>query len=210
MSLSKRMRLGRFTAFGHSDVLGVSAARLVGRNISQFCTLTGNSVSASNSFGSIFTTLHRQNLIWRGVVAVTLGDGSQGNFQIFLAPKPAGETGRPRPGGGGIEGTYGLLIDLEAPELQMLAPAAGRAIGLLDPQTGLWSVSAFTEEMERRFNRLDVEGLPGTLILLGFARTPAIGHNAVAAQLGQELRDTSRPTDILGRIDATHLRNVVR
>jgi GGDEF domain-containing protein len=102
-----------------------------------------------------------------------------------------------------MAGAYGLLIGMDVPELQMLTPVGGRAIGMLDAQTGLWSASTFAEETGRRFDRLDVEGLPATLLLLGFGRIPAIGHNAVAERLAQELRDVSRPSDILGRINAT-------
>jgi GGDEF domain-containing protein len=74
---------------------------------------------------------------------------------------------------------------------------------MLDPQTGLWSAATFAEETTRRFDRLDVEGLPGTLLLLGFSRTPRIGHRAVADRLARELREVSRPTDLLGRISLT-------
>jgi GGDEF domain-containing protein len=190
---------GRFTAFGQSTVLGIPAAQLISKNLSEFCKLTGNSASASNSFSPIFATLSRQSLVWRGVVSVTRGDGSQGNYQIFLAPKPP-EDAKARKESDGMTGAYGLLVDMNAPELQMLTPAADRAAGMLDVQTGLWAAVAFAEEAGRRFDRLDVEGLPGTMLLLGFSGTPAIGHNAVAARLAQELRDVSRPTDVLGRI----------
>jgi GGDEF domain-containing protein len=198
---------GRFEAFGQSSILGIPAAELIGRHLSDFCKLTGNTASAANSFSTIFATLSRQSLVWRGVVTLTRADGALGNYQIFLAPKPAQETAPKahKPSGRGAEmaGAYGLLIDMHAPELQMLTPAAGRVAGMLDPQTGLWSAATFAEETGRRFDRLDVEGLPGTLILLGFGRTPAVGHNAVAARLAQELRDIIRPTDILGRISTT-------
>ncbi len=198
--------LGRFAMFGQSSVLGIPSARLLGRNISELCRLTGNSASASSSFGSIFTALSREKRVWRGLVSLARGDGRTGNYQIFLAPKPPAAGGKPRRAGtteAAIAGAYGLLIDIDAPEFQMAAPAAARAIGMLDPQTGLWSAPRFAQETGRRFDRLDVEGLPGTLLLLGFSRTSAIGHNAVAAALAQELLDVSRPTDILGRINST-------
>lgn len=197
-------QFGRFTAFGQSSVLEMPAAQLIGRNISSFCKLTGSSASASNSFNPIFATLSRQSVVWRGVVSLIRASGDDGLFQIFLAPKP--EEGKARKDAeteNVISGAYGLLIDMSVPELQMPAASGGRALGMLDAQTGVWAALTFEEETGRRFDRLDVEGLPGTLLLLGFARTAAVGHNAVAARLAQELRDVSRPTDILGRINAT-------
>ena len=196
---------GRFTAFGQTSVLGILATKLIGRNISDFCKLTGYGASAANSFSTIFTMLNQKSQIWRGVVTLQRGDGIEGSYQIFLAPKPMEESVRARRSGEdrGMAGAYGLLIGMDVPELQMLTPVGGRARGMLDAQTGLWSASTFAEETGRRFDRLDVEGLPATLLLIGFGRIPAIGHNAVAERLAQELRDVSRPSDILGRIDAT-------
>jgi GGDEF domain-containing protein len=197
---------GRFTAFGQSSVLGTPAGLLIGQNISAFCKLTGNSASASNSFSPIFATLTRQSMVWRGVVTLTRAEGREGDFQIFLAPKPPEDGGKPRKDAdvdSAMIGAYGMLIDLNTPELRMPAPVTERALGMLDQQTGLWSAATFADETLRRFDRLDVEGLPGTLLLLGFARTPAVGHHAVATRLAQELRDVSRPTDILGRINTT-------
>lgn len=53
------------------------------------------------------------------------GDGLEGNYQIFLAPKPTEESVRARKSGAdcGMAGAYGLLIDMDTPELQMLMPA---------------------------------------------------------------------------------------
>ena len=63
--------------------------------------------------------------------------------------------------------------------------------------------SASYSEIARRFDRLDVEELPGTLLYLGFSRAPAALRCAVAMRLADELRDVVRPTDLLGRIDAS-------
>jgi hypothetical protein len=57
--------------------------------------------------------------------------------------------------------------------------------------------------MARRFDRLDVEELPGALIYLSFARAPAALQSAIAMRLADELRDIVRPTDLLGRMDNT-------
>jgi len=74
---------------------------------------------------------------------------------------------------------------------------------MLDAETGLWSGRTFAEELARRFDRLDVEELPGTLLYLGFSRAGAAQQTAVAMRLAEELRDIVRPTDLLGRLDAT-------
>ena len=187
---------GRFMAFGQATILGYPTGQLVGRHISDFCKLIGKGSGAAD-FSGVYATLN-QSLNWRGAVTVIRADGGQGNYQMSLAPKPP-ERGEARnPGRESAMGAYGLLIELGAFEA---APSASEASPMLDPQTGLWTAPAFAEESGRRFDRLDVEGLPGTLLLLGFSRVPAVGRNAVAIRLAQELRDVSRPTDVVGRID---------
>lgn len=194
---------GRFTAFGQSTVFGFPAAVWVGKNLSEFCRQVGSAQGPgfqANGFGAVLARLNRQSVAWRGLVVLKRADGSEGSYQIILAPRFGEEAKNRKPGPAEIIGTFGLLIGLAAPEL---LPPASRAESRLDPETGLWTAAAFADEARRRFDRLDVEGLPGTLLLLGFARTPMIGHKAVAERLTQELRDVSRPTDILGRIDGT-------
>jgi hypothetical protein len=66
---------GRFTAFGQTSVLGILATKLIGRNISDFCKLSGYGASAANSFSTIFTMLNQQSQIWRGVVTLQRGAG---------------------------------------------------------------------------------------------------------------------------------------
>lgn len=189
---------GRFAAFGRADVLGYAAPDLLGQNLSDLFALPADLANDPTSFSTIFATIYSRNVEWRGVVALQRADGSLGNYQLFLAPKLADDGG-----GDATNGTYGLLIDLDAPELRALGPDAERNKAMLDPQTGLWAAASFAEEAGRRFDRLDVEGLPGTLLLLGFSRTKRIGHHAVAVRLAEELRDIIRPTDLLGRLDAT-------
>jgi GGDEF domain-containing protein len=189
---------GRFTAFGSADVLGYPAADLLGLKLSDLFAMKADSDLNPTEFGSIVATLYSRNLQWHGIVVLQRADGTQGNYQLFLAPKTA-RAGVDDSG----DGAYGLLIDRDAPGLRVLAPDSERASTMLDPQTGLWSAATFADEAARRFDRLDVEGLPGTLLLLGFSRTPQVGRNAVAARLAEELRDIIRPTDLLGRLDAT-------
>jgi GGDEF domain-containing protein len=192
---------GRFTAFGRTDVLGYAAQDLLGQSLSDLFALRDCDADATD-FRAIFATLYSRHMAWRGVVALQRADGVQGNYQLFLAPKLAAFGAADVISDSG-DGAYGLLIDLEAPELRALSPHAQPGRAALDPQTGLWAAASFSEETGRRFDRLDVEGLPGTLLLLGFSRTKPIGRNAVAIRLAEELRDIIRPTDLLGRLDAT-------
>ena len=196
---------GAFTAFGPGDepglsapgfaMLGFSSSDLLGQNLSALMVLNPGVEEAANSFNSIFAIILEQNVIWRGTGVVERGDGSQGTYHIVLAPKTASDGSR--------EGTYGLLIDLHAPELRLLARDHDGSKAALDPQTGLWASASFIDAAARRFDRLDVEELPGTLLLLGFSRTPLIGRSAVAISLANELRDIIRPTDLLGRLTTT-------
>ena len=188
---------GRFTAFGSADVLGFAAADLLGRKLSDLVVPEGDSGNDADNFGSIVAGLYGRNQEWRGTVMLQRADGTQHSYQLFLAPKFA------RAGEDDADGAYGLLIDRDIAASPARSPDNARANAMLDPQTGLWSAATFAEEAGRRFDRLDVEGLPGTLLLLGFGRTKPIGRNAVAASLAEELRDTIRPTDLLGRLDAT-------
>jgi GGDEF domain-containing protein len=217
---------GGFTAFGGPDVLGYAAPDLLGQNLGDLVALSADFDSGATSIGAIFASLHSRKIAWRGIVGLQRADGTQGVYQLFLAPRlaaprlaaprlvalkravsrlgpqavpdPAAETAAEW-----ADGVYGLLINLDAPTLRVVAPGAQFGRVMLDPQTGLWSAASFADAVGRRFDRLDVEGLPGTLLLLGFSRTPPVGRGAVATQLAEELRDIIRPTDLLGRLDAT-------
>jgi GGDEF domain-containing protein len=188
---------GRFTDFGSADVLGFAAVDLLGRKLSDLRVPEDDSGADADAFGPIVAGLIRRHQEWRGTVMLRRADGAQRSYQLLLAPKYAGADEDD------VDGAYGLLIDRDAASLPVRSPEYERASAMLDPLTGLWSAATFAEEAGRRFDRLDVEGLPGTLLLLGFSRTKPIGRNAVAACLAAELRDTIRPTDLLGRLDAT-------
>lgn len=191
---------GRLIAFGQGSVLGFPADQLIGRNISEWFVFKSEIASGASNFRSVFATLGRLDQVWRGVVAVERADGSLGNYQIFLSPKLL-------PGQNGADatfsGAYGQLLDLDSQELNLLKADAGRGQGMIDPQTGVWSLTFFAVETGRRFDRLDIANLPGALLLLGFGNSPLMGRNLVAEQLADELRETIRPTDILGRTSAT-------
>ena len=76
-----------------------------------------------------------------------------------------------------------------------------------DPLTGLLNRRAFLEEAGRRIDRLDREGLPGTLIFIDLDRlkplNDRLGHEAGDAALtltADLLRRTFRPADLLARL----------
>jgi diguanylate cyclase (GGDEF)-like protein len=76
-----------------------------------------------------------------------------------------------------------------------------------DPLTGLLNRRSFLEEMNRRVERLDREGLPGTLMFVDLdyfkALNDAWGHEIGDEALtltAQLLRDTVRPADLVARL----------
>lgn len=190
--------MGRFTAFGPGKALGQPAARLLGVEIAALLSSPAEKDALSVSqFRAIITTICTECVAWHGKVRLRQADGGDGDFRLSLAPRISGGT---------VTGTYGILFDLDTPEpapgIQADDPALRRH-AMLDAETGLWSSRTFLEEIARRFDRLDVEELPGTLLYLGFARAPVALQSAVAMRLAEELRDTVRPTDLLGRMDNT-------
>jgi GGDEF domain-containing protein len=194
--------MGRFTAFGPGKVLGQPAARMIG--VEAATLLAGSQEDEALSavqFRSVITTICTECVAWHGKVRLVQPDGSSGIFRLSLAPRISGGT---------VIGTYGILFDLDTPELALPERHSGQADDpafhnniMLDPETGLWSAHTFAHEIGRRFDRLDVEDLPGTLLYLGFSRATPMLHSAIAMRLADELRDIVRPTDLLGRINST-------
>lgn len=75
-----------------------------------------------------------------------------------------------------------------------------------DPLTGLYNRRAFMDELARRIDRLERDGLPGALLYIDLDQFKALndsrGHDAGDAALcrtAQLLRQTTRPTDLLAR-----------
>ena len=195
--------LGRFTAFGPGKVLGQSAATLLG--VEMATLLAGGNPEeealSAAQFRSIITTICMECVAWHGRVRLTQADGATSMYRLSLAPRLLGGT---------VTGTYGILFDLETPELTLPDRHAGHTDDpalqhntMLDAETGLWSGRTFGEEIARRFDRLDVEEQPGTLLYLGFSRAAPHLRAPIAIRLAEELRDIVRPTDLLGRIDET-------
>jgi len=194
-------QMGCFTGFGPGRVLDQPAARLLGTEMAALIAADDQARTLSAAqFRAVITTICTECVAWHGKVKLRTGETTAPGrlYRLSLAPRLQQ---------GHVIGTYGLLFDIEAPELALPERhALGRhtqANTMLDVETGLWSARTFGEEIARRFDRLDVEGLPGTLLYLGFAMAGAALTSAVAMRLAEELRDIVRPTDLLGRIDAT-------
>jgi GGDEF domain-containing protein len=195
--------MGRFTAFGSSKLLGQPVAHLLGVELATLLT-EGSAREEDLSvtqFRSIVTTICLECVAWHGKIRLSLADGTPRMYRLALAPRITGAK---------VTGIYGILFDLEAPELTLPDNHAGhdgaptlRHNAMLDAETGLWSGRTFGDELGRRFDRLEVEGHPGSLIYLGFSRAAIELRPAIALRLAEELRDVVRPTDLLGRIDET-------
>ena len=76
-----------------------------------------------------------------------------------------------------------------------------------DPLTGLLNRRAFTDELTRRLDRLDREGLPGTLMFVDLDHfkqlNDKLGHDAGDTALcatAALLRDAVRPADLVARL----------
>ncbi len=176
---------GRFTAFGPGKVLGFAPSAMLG-------TRLGELLGAEPAFGLVVRGICRDCVAWQGTVALRRSDNVAQNYHLALAPRISRA--------GGVIGLYGLCSAFATDDS---APSLSRNAGMLDAETAFWSAAQFHMESERRFDRLDVEGVPGTLLLLGFGQAPVALRPAIAMRLADELRDVVRPTDLLGRVDAT-------
>lgn len=91
------------------------------------------------------------------------------------------------------------------PLLQRLGEASPQPYsGPVDVETGIWGVARFLEEAARRFDRLDIEDRPGSMLAFGWVRSdgaaaPDVSSIIVRAS-AEVLQDMLRPTDLLGRI----------
>jgi hypothetical protein len=180
-----------FTGFGAASVFGHATAALIGKPA--MALLAG----AGGEFNEILAKVLHDELVWQGHVTVMAADGTPHTCRLAVAPKLNAYGKR--------LGLYGLLTDMAAPELAVAPPPldgipVDRA---LDLETGIWSAASFVEQASRRFDRLDVESQPGTLLFLGFGRATPMLQAPTAMRLADELREIVRPTDLLGRINRT-------
>lgn len=196
-------KLGRFTAFGPGRVLGRQASEMIGTELASLLSGPSQEEAAlsASELRSIIATICVECVAWHGRVRLRGAGETPLLYRLSLAPRLSGTT---------VAGIYGLLFDMEAPELALPELDTGTASGLrsrletmLDEETGLWTSMVFGDEISRRLDRLDVEERPGTLLYLGFARAEEKMRAAVAMRLAEELRDIVRPTDLLGRINET-------
>jgi hypothetical protein len=177
---------GNFTAFGGARFLGFEARPLLGTAIDSLFGFSGY-------LAGIIAWLPTSGGQWQGQLMLRRADAEPRPYRLALALR-AGRFFTQT-------AVTGLLINFEAgahtlPDTtRPSAPASP-----LCPDTGLWLLASFTEQIARRFDRLDVEDRPGTLILLGFGAAQVALHTPIAVSIAAELREIIRPTDLLGRI----------
>jgi len=126
-------------------------------------------------------------LIWRGAAAGT------GASRVWDADD--------RVLAGSVAAVVRMVLEHESIQRELARQAR------TDPLTGLLNRRAFLEEAGRRIDRLDREGLPGTLIFIDLDRlkplNDRLGHEAGDAALtltAELLRRTFRPADLLARL----------
>ena len=100
-----------------------------------------------------------------------------------------------------VTGLVRMVLEHEAIQRELARQAR------TDPLTGLLNRRAFLEEAARRIDRLDREGLPGTLVFIDLDRlkplNDRLGHEAGDAALmlaAGLLRRTFRPSDLVARL----------
>jgi len=100
-----------------------------------------------------------------------------------------------------VAGVIRIVLEHEAIQRELARQAR------TDPLTGLLNRRAFLDEAARRIDRLDREGLPGTLLFVDLDRLKSLndrmGHEAGDAALvlaAELLRRTVRPTDLVARL----------
>jgi len=180
----------RFSAFGAISMFGHQTPGLLNIRAAEILVADGEALS------DILITVRNELVIWHGQISVQHADGAARICRLALAPKLNTN--------GKAVGLYGLIIDLTAPELSAIVTSSAVPPDLaLDPETGLWNVTNFVDQASRRFDRLEVESQPGTLLFLGFGRAQPSMQMPTAMRLADELREIVRPTDLLGRINRT-------
>lgn len=186
---------GRFTAFGPGKVFGQAPAQWLGTELAALIAAPDPSLRALE-LQAIIAAICDESLAWQGNLRLAIpGETASRLFRLSLAPKVTR---------GNVTGIYGLLVDLEAVDFPQPA-GVSIADPWLDAETGLYNVATFTQELGRRFDRLDVEEHPGCLLYLGFFQTAPQLYGAVAVRLASQLKEIVRPTDLLGRINETTL-----
>ncbi|MDE8342697.1 MAG: hypothetical protein POG24_02630 [Acidocella sp.] len=178
---------GHFTAFGDEQILGFHARNLLGTTADSLFNLSGGRLAG------IFANLAGGCAAWHGRLTIRHADHTTALYRLALAPRASRYFT--------AAGICGLLINLDGPDHTLFPTIPlNAAVRPLCSDTGLWPLASFIEQAARRFDRLDVEDRPGTLILLGFGVAEAALHTPIAISIAEELREIIRPTDLLGRI----------
>lgn len=145
-----------------------------------------------------------RRMIDAGGHGVLVCAGSQAGDPVLALWRSPGAAAWDEADVGAAESAIGLLRLLLGQELVAgELSSQSRSDGL----TALFNREAFTQEMTRRIDRLDREGVPGTLLLLDldhFRRMNAcwgqeLGDAALLATADM-LRRTFRPADLIGRL----------
>lgn len=106
------------------------------------------------------------------------------------------------------------LLAAIAPRFARLAAAliettAGRRPYALDPETGFWPLPGFLSEVDRRFDRLDIEERVGAMFAIGWLRIGGQpgpeASSVIIRESAQVLREMLRPGDLFGRVGPTRL-----
>jgi GGDEF domain-containing protein len=180
----------RFSAFGGISMFGHQTPGLLNKSAAEILVADGEALS------DILMTVRNDLVIWHGQISLQDADGTARICRLALAPKLNVNSK--------VVGLYGLIIDLAAPELiGAIPPSEPSPDRALDAETGIWAVTYFIDQASRRFDRLEVENQPGTLLFLGFGRAKPSMQTPTAMRLADELREVVRPTDLLGRINRT-------
>ncbi len=177
---------GRLTFLAPADVLGWPAQSLIGKPAELLLAAPG-SIAGFNPFRA--ATLVRGRRAW-----LNRAGGGHACLRFTCAPV-TDAVGLPI-GTRGV-GTLEAAQDGGTPQ----TPA-------IDTLTGLPNRQAFLDELGRRMDRLDHDGVPSTLLcadldcfrLLNVRRGPAFG-DTVLARVAAMFTATLRPTDLVGRLD---------
>lgn len=99
-----------------------------------------------------------------------------------------------------------IAADL-GPLIERLERIPHRLTASIDAETGFWTRREFIDQIDRRFERLDVEQKYAALLVFGWCRDgdmPAANATVVRAS-AERLRDMFRPSDVLARLAETRL-----
>lgn len=94
------------------------------------------------------------------------------------------------------------LVEAMTPLLERLERTPHRPTVSIDPETGFWTRREFMDQIDRRFNRLDIERQYAVLMVFGWCRDDdrPEANAAVVRASADRMRDMLRPSDVMGRL----------